>query len=338
MEEAGKLQYDITRVNIISRQVYDVFFTKGITHAKAQFNSLKELAEKNKKYPRFLMCYHYMSMYYKASAPEYFDNSQVVSRHLTEFKKLYDVHPHVPMMNYRANYAKHFHFHFNHITAIFHNNRCEFEDAYQCVKKTWEVSHSSDSVYKQYRTESLYTNMFNTQAMTGRYKDALETITAYTKFLKDNNKLDRLAFANVLKAIVYVAAWPQTFKIDAAYLHEQVDEYIKQTKKHDNIEFSLAQAYLLKAQLLLLDAKPDKAAALVKRTDVQAWLTELKAQDIVSELMDIVCKTNSAAKLAELLKKIQHRKLKASNSEQFRLLHSLIGYLNFSLKNSKKEL
>ena len=156
MEEANALLYDINRVNTLSRQVYDVFITRGLTHAKPQFNSLKELAEKNKKYPRFIMCYHYMSMYYKASAPEYFKNMQVVSRHLTEFKKLYAVYPQMPMMNYRANYSKHFHFHFNQVTALFHNTRCEFEEAYQCVKKMWELAQSSDSVYKQYRTESTY--------------------------------------------------------------------------------------------------------------------------------------------------------------------------------------
>src|SRR6185312_886573 len=47
MEKAAALQYDITRVNLISREIYDVFVTKGLSHAKSQYAALKELAEKN---------------------------------------------------------------------------------------------------------------------------------------------------------------------------------------------------------------------------------------------------------------------------------------------------
>ena len=290
MEEAIALQYDIYRVNILSRQVYDVFFTKGLTHAKSQFNSLKELAEKNKKYPRFLMCYHYMSLYYKASAPEYFNNMQVVSRHLTEFKKLYEVHQQVPLMNYRANYAKHFHFHFNQITAFFHNNRCEFEDAYQCVKKMWDLATSADSVYKHYKTEALYANLMQVQNLTGRYKDAFETCNTYTNFLKGNNHLDRLPFVNMLKALLYVSAWPQTFKMEADYLHEQVDEYLKLVKKQDSAEFTYAQALMVKAQLYVTQSKFDKAKTLFKKPEVTALLKELKVDDLVYELIELLLK------------------------------------------------
>ncbi|HSY77673.1 MAG TPA: hypothetical protein VK890_12485 [Bacteroidia bacterium] len=337
MEEAIALQYDIGRVNILSRQIYDVFFMQGLAQARAQFNSLKELAEKNKKYPRFLMCYHYMSLYYKASAPEYFNNMQVVSRHHAEFKKLYTVHSHVPLMNYRANYAKHFHFHFNQITALFHNNRCEFEDAYLSVKRIWDLAQSSDSVYKQYKTESLYSNFFNVQVLTSRYRDAFETSNAYNSFLKSNKHFDRLPFANMLKAMLYINSWPQTFKLEPEYLHEQADEYIKQVKKQESIELTLVQALLIKAQLYIVQSNFDKANTLLKKPEVKKLLSELKIADLINELVEILGKGGAEKdKLSELNKKVQHRKLKASNSDEFREFYWMISHIGYRLKAAKQ--
>jgi len=332
MEKAIALQYDVYRVNMLSRQIYDVFYTQGLKYAKPQYTALKELAEKNKEYPRFLMCYHYMSLYYKASAPEYIDNMQVVSRHLTELKRLYAVYPHMPMMNYRANYSKHFHFHFNQIAAFFHNNRCEFEDAYQAVKKMWDMTQSSDTTYKQYKTEAIYFNYISMQCITGRYKDALDTCTKYVDFIKGNNHLDRLPFINMLKLVTYLNAFPQTFKLDAAYLHEQADEYIKYVKKQENIEIPLSHAMFYKAMLYLTEGKVEKAKTILLKQDIRAALKELAVSDIVDDMVKTASTGANSTRLMELAKKIQLAKAKTSKSEAYQLLQIMGNYAAYCIK------
>jgi hypothetical protein len=276
-----------------------------------------------------------MSLYYKASAPEYIDNMQVVSRHLTELKRLYAVYPHMPMMNYRANYSKHFHFHFNQIAAFFHNNRCEFEDAYQAVKKMWDMTQSSDTAYKQYKTEAIYFNYINMQCITGRYKDALDTCTKYVDFIKGNNHLDRLPFINMLKLVTYLNAFPQTFKLDAAYLHEQADEYIKYVKKQENIEIPLSHAMFYKAMLYLTEGKVEKAKTILVKQDIRATLKELGVSDIVDDMIKTISTGADSTRLMELAKKIQLAKAKTGKSEAYQLLQIMGNYVNCNLKKAK---
>ncbi|HWY98236.1 MAG TPA: hypothetical protein VNY36_04025, partial [Bacteroidia bacterium] len=194
------------------------------------------------------------------------------------------------------------------------------------------LAQSSDSVYKQYKTESLYSNFFNVQLITSRYREAFETTNIYHSFLKGNGHMDRLPFANMLKTMLYINSWPQTFKLEAEYLHEQADEYIKQVKKQESIELTLAQALLIKAQLYIVQNKFDKANALLKKAEVKKLLNELKVADLISELVEALGKGAGKDKLSELNKKMQHRKLKASNSDEFREFYWMINHIAYRIK------
>lgn len=89
LEKAIELQYDMNRALMIIRQVYEAFFTKGHGADKSLLATLKELADKHRDYPRFIMAYHYVSVSYKLSSMDYANNMQVISRHLSEFKAMY---------------------------------------------------------------------------------------------------------------------------------------------------------------------------------------------------------------------------------------------------------
>ena len=120
--------------------------------------------------------------------------------------------------------------------------------------------------------------------------------------------------------------------MDVKYLHEQVDEYIKQVKKQESLEFTYAQALLLKAQLYLTEGNYTKALTLAKQKEVKEWLSYLKAEHIIEEMVKALSSANKN-KLGEVRDKIQQLKLKAVNSDQFRLLYALITFVNHHLKS-----
>ncbi|HXB12173.1 MAG TPA: hypothetical protein VNZ45_09325, partial [Bacteroidia bacterium] len=214
LEQAIELQYDVNRAIMYIRQVYEVTLSIGPSHTKSLLLILKELATKNSKYPRFAMYYNYVSLSYKLSSMDYTQNMQVISRHLAEFKKLYAKHTLIPMVIYKANHAKLFHYHFSQINAFIHNNKLEFEEAYEAMKEMWTLANS-DSLFKTYRSDSLYFNLFTLQCMTGRYREAYDTCELFLAFLKKENRFERINFANMMKAVLYATAYPHTFKMDA---------------------------------------------------------------------------------------------------------------------------
>lgn len=335
LEKAITLQYDVNRACMLTRQIYDIMLTKGLKFTKKQFAGLKELADKNKNYPRFAMCYHHTSLYFKSSSPDYLGNQQVVSRHHADFKKLYAENPLVPLISYKPDYDKFTHFHYCQIMTFYHNNRGEYEEAYEAMRETWNMAHNANSVFSRYRSETLFFNMFSMQLITGRYRDALETCNMYSIFVKENGKSEKLVFANMWKAILYVNAFPQTFKMDVAYLLEQTEEYIKWVKTHPIIEFPYHHALGYKAQLFVLMGKYKEAKELIAKTEAGKYFKEMNADDLVNELIDVLSNPNAEKSLQDLVKKGQQRKLKASGADAFMVIQWLVNYVNYILKKTK---
>ncbi|HTB06415.1 MAG TPA: hypothetical protein VK806_05625 [Bacteroidia bacterium] len=332
LEKALTLQYDINRAIMLTRQVYDIMITQGLKFAKKQFAGLKELADKNKDYPRFAMCYHHTSLYFKSSSPEYLDNQQVVSRHHADFKKLFAENPRTPLISYKPDYDKFTHFHFSQINTFYHNNRGEYEEAYEAMKDAWNMVHSSNSVFNRFKTEGLYFNMFTMQLITGRYRDALETCNMYVTFIKENGKTERLVFANMWKAALYVNAFPQIFKMDSVYLLEQTDEYIKAVKKHASIELPYHHALGYKSQLFIILGKYKEAKELIAKTEAGGYFKEMNSFELVNELLELLSKTHSEKQLLELAKKVQQRRMKANTPDAFMVLLWLGNYIQYLQK------
>jgi hypothetical protein len=326
-EEAITLQYDLNMAIMYTRQMYEVFFAKGTNWDKELSEALKVLGDKHKAYPRFIMLYHYASVSYKLTSMDYADNMQVISRHLTEFKKLYEQNPGVPIVIYKTGYDKLFHFHYNQITALYHTNKAEFEEAYMAVYEMWNMVNSGDPFFLMYKTDSLYFNMFAMQCVTGRYRDALETCNAFSVFVKDTGRLDTMPMINSLKGLLYVMAYPQTFKLDVAYLLDQAEEYIRTLKKKgDNVHFPLAQAMLVKTELFIIQADYKNAAKLLNDVQVMQYL---KASNTLNHFMELLTSLKNGSKqgLHEWEKRVAQQKYKATKIDEILALNWLISFV-----------
>ncbi len=327
LEKAIELQYDLNRAIMNIRKIYEIAISTGPAQSKKLLQTLKDFAEKNSKYPRFAMYYHYVSVSYKLSSMEYTQNMQVISRHLAEFKKLYAKHPLIPVIIYKANHAKLFHYHFSQITTFIHTNKLEFEEAYESVKEMWALANSSDSLFRSYRSDSLYFNLFTLQCMTRRYKGAYDTCELYSAFLRDEKRLDRISFMNTMKCLLYVTAYPQTFKMDVPYLHEQVDEYIKMARKAENIQIPFVQAMLFKAEMYLLNDNVKQAAKLIEDKEVQRYLNTYNLQQLFNSLMELLQKQGDKSKaMSELIQKAQQHRFKVVHIDEMIALNWLIAY------------
>jgi hypothetical protein len=311
LDNAIELQYDMQRFSRVARQIYEINYAKGIKHAKKEFNTLKELATKHKNYPRFLMCYHHLCMYYKLGSADYIHEMQVISRHVSEFKKLYAKHPLMPLINYKVNYVKFQHFHFHQSTMFYHFNRCEFREADACMNEVWDLVNGSDSIFRMYKTESLYSNVFYIKCMAGKYDEANKTSDQFLAFLKENNQMDKLTHGYVQKAKLYADMHPNTgiLKMDPGFLNAQVDEYIRQVRKADNVQLSLDQILALKIKLLLIEGKPAKAKEILQENIVKEHLSELRCYEFFEEL--ILLMSQRAKNYEGLAKKVQVAKYKA---------------------------
>lgn len=334
LENAIGLQYDINRCIFLSRRIYEINFTKGMKFAKHELAVIKDLAVKNKKFPRFLMCYHHISLYYKLGSHDYIHYQQVVSRHLSSFKKLFSQNPDIPLVSYKLNYIQNQHFHFNQITMFYHFNRCEFNEAYNFMKDAWDLVHSNDSILKPYKTESLYFNLLTSQCMADRLTEANETSSLFIEFLKENNQYDKLSFAYVQKARVISDSFPQTFKMDMDFLIDQVDDYIRKVKKVNNVQASLEQTLTLKMKLLFLKKEYEKANKLMDDTNVKNYLQTSNAYDLVYDLIQIYHKNKPQKNklLEEILKKTLQRKHKATTPLEFMHFNWVTRHVNFLLR------
>ena len=334
LQKANELNCDINRCILVCRQIYEINFAKGISFAKRELAILKELAEKNKNYPRFLMCYHHVSLYYKLGSSDYLVYQQVVSRHLTTFKKLFAKNPDIPLVSYKVHYISNQHFHFNQITMFYHFNRCEFNEAYESMKGAWDLVHSNDSILKIYKTESLYYNLLTAQCMAGRYTEANETSNLFVTFLKENNQTEKLSFAYVQKARVISESYPQTFKMDINFLMGQVDEYIKKVKKTDNVQASLDETLVLKMKLLLLLKDYEKAEKLMKDDLVKKYLMAVRSYDLISDLILLLLNDNSnrSILLTDLAKRVQQVRHKATTPGDYMNLNWISNHIHYLQK------
>jgi hypothetical protein len=333
-ERAIELLRDINICGMTTRKIYEINFTKGIKYAAKELSLMRAMASKYKMYPRFLMCYHHVSAYYKLGTKEYEGSTQAISRHLSSFRKLLVLHPSIPLLSYKVNYVQQQHMHFNQMMISYHFTRCEFEETYQAMKDVWQMINKEDSVLSMYKTEASYFNMVTSQTMTQRYPEALETIADFAQFLKTNHQTDKLVMANVLKARVYADVYPQAYKMDPLFLTAQVEEYIKILRKKDNTMISLDQTLVLLIKLYVIRGNYSGASKILSETPVQKYLSDIALYDLTRDLILILTENGSQKnrELSELLRKLQLIRHKASTPAEYMHIYWLQHYLKHLLR------
>ncbi|MCD6066791.1 MAG: hypothetical protein K0S33_1617 [Bacteroidetes bacterium] len=266
------LQADCYKMVTLAREVYEINFKRGVVYAKKQLAEIKELGLKHKSYPRFIMCYHHVSLYYKLGSHDYLEDMQVVSRHYKQCRELNSKYPYMPLVSYRLNYSVYQHMHYKQIQVFYHYNRMEFEDAYLAMKDIWDLVHSENEAYALFKTESIYHNMFSSQRTTNRHVDAEKTIGHFITFLKDNNSSMRLNYAYTLQAMLVAYTFTKNKQKDIPYLLEKTDEYIKGIRGNANVQTTAGEALLTKAKLNYLCGNIAEAIKTLKEKEVVEYL------------------------------------------------------------------
>jgi hypothetical protein len=333
-KNAIELLHDMSILGMTARKIYEINFTKGIDYAGKDLAMIRKLAAKHKQYPRFLLCYYHVAAYYKLGSPKHAGES-TISRQLSAYKKLQKKYPLIPLMQYKANYVQFQHLHFNQMMISYHFNRCEFDQAYLAMKEVWHLVVQENSIFKMYKSESLFYNMVTAQCMTQRYAEAFETTNDFISYLKANQQTDKLLVPNVLKAWIYADIYPATFKMNPSFLSDQLDEYIKVLKKSGNTMIPLDQTLVLKAKLLIIDKKFDKAHQLFKDPVVVSYLNALNLNSIFLNLISILENDpeDKKQKLTELFKALQGIRYKAKTASEYMNIHWLENHLKHLLKH-----
>jgi len=332
-KKAIGLLADMQTCCMVARRIYEINFTKGVKHAKKELTYLRNIATKHRQYPRFLLCYHHVSAYYKIGSKDYTMDMQVLSRHLTAFKKLQSKYPLIPLLTYKVNYVQTQHMHFGLMVMSYHFGRCEFEETYGIMKEFAILMEDENSIYKTHKTESFYYNLITAQCMTQRYQEAFETIGNYIAYLKTNQQTDKLVLANSMKARIYTEIYPQTFKMDPAFLMEQIDEYIKVLRKADNMMVSLDQTLVMKIRLLIIAGNYGKALQSIKEPVVMHYLTSFNMYEPYLQLIRILLDNSSQKqkKLQELSKAVQSLRHRSKVPAQYLHTFWLHKYLKYLL-------
>lgn len=286
-ETALMLQHDMGRMLNLGRQVYEINFKKGIKYAGPQLNEMHRIAIKNKEYPRFMLCYHYVSMYYKLGSKDYLENMQVISRHFAAFKKLTAAHPQVPFLKYGLNYAKYQRYHISEFKVFYHYNKCEFEEGYKAAKELWDMVFGTDSIYAAHRTDTVYYNMVRIATAAGRYAEAFEKAEMWLEYLKDNSQNDLTRNAYSQMAYVYVEGYPSTRNANAAFFTRKLDEHIKALKKEGNTNF-YGEALSLRSRLHFINGEYLQARKLLKVPQVKEALEDIGLHEVYEELYSLV--------------------------------------------------
>jgi hypothetical protein len=304
MDKAVRLQSDCYKMISLARKVYEINFRKGVSHAKKELSAMKELGIKNKDFPRFELCYHHVSLYYKLGSAEYIEDMQVISRHYGKLRGFIRKFPELPLISYRKNYVVYQHMHYRQMTVFYHYNRCEFEEAYRMMKEFYELTLQQPAIYGLYKSESLFFNMFNNCRATFRFAEADRILDDYSRFLRENNNMEKLIYAYTLKAILFSEARPNKLGMEAGLLKEKLDEYLKRVKGENNVQTSYGEALVVKSRLYFIEGDFDKARQLIRNPEATSFLETFGLKDIFYTCYELFVKTKGK----DAVERIQFRK------------------------------
>ncbi|HEY6161522.1 MAG TPA: hypothetical protein VI112_09875 [Bacteroidia bacterium] len=327
LEDAIQLEADIKRCIMLARKVYEINYRSGVKHARKELEAMKDLAMKHVKYPRFNMCYHHVSLYYKLGSTDYVNDMQVISRHYAQFRKLHEQYPLLPLIAYRVNYIQYQHFHFRQIQVFYHFNRCEFEEAYAAMKEAWEMTEAEENIFRVYKSESLYFNLISAQLATERYAEADMTADRYIAFLKQNDQSGKMPYAYTQKAMIWAAAFPKIKSEQVDFFLKRIEEYQRTLKKQDNIQLSWAESEALRAKIFFIQRRYEKALAMLKSEEVKKFYESLGLYQLFGELYSLY-RSPSRERKEELKRKISAKRYttKAPNiMMQLRWLQNMVG-------------
>ncbi len=265
-DEAVKLNTHVLQVLKKVRQVYEINYLKGISHAKSELRFIKKMADTNPKYPRFEFIYHHLSLYYKLGSSEYIDKMQVLGKHHAALKKIYKTWGNMTIF-YTPNYEYYQEVHLKEISMFYLYNKLDFEEAYKesCELKKFISNNNSP------KAESFFYNAFRAELAAGHYSDAKQTLDDYAAVLRKNNQSDRLPFLYTLQMMLYVYAHPKIKPDNISYTEKMFEQYIKWAKKNKNLITPYEEALIVKTGYNHIVGKYAENMRLLKENDLEKY-------------------------------------------------------------------
>lgn len=179
LNEAIQLQYELNKVVATGRKIYEINYKRALKSANHHFELIKRIALKNKKYPRFSLCYHYLSMYYKIGSGEYTDKTHITVRHLDRLKFIRAKHPMMPILNLTIGYVAKLNFHLVEVQAFYYYNTQKFKKSFDLYE---ELLENDTQFTNSPRSEVQLINMITISNAAEEYHAALFFIKELEKF------------------------------------------------------------------------------------------------------------------------------------------------------------
>ncbi|MFN4123385.1 MAG: hypothetical protein ACK4GL_08790 [Flavobacteriales bacterium] len=182
LDEALDAQYDMNKVLAAGRKIYEYNYTNSLDKAGTQFELLKRLAHKHKKFPRFSLCQHYLSMYYKMGSKFYVDKIHITSRHLNALKNLRSKHPLMPILQFVPDYVSKLNYHLLEVQTFYHYNSLQFKKALQQLEELVSFHQSS----KGPKNETQILNLITLSMAAAEYDTCRQYVDLLQKFYSEH--------------------------------------------------------------------------------------------------------------------------------------------------------
>ena len=314
-----------------ARKVYEVNFSMGMKAAIVHLNELKRFALKHPSYPRFKYCYEFASAYYKLGSREYVHAMNIVGRHMNSVWNLHNLHPEMPLFNFRVNYEYSQRYHLLEIRAFYLYNTCHFKSSYETYKQLLQEPGNSKSQLGLVN-ETTYINAIRGALAAEQPKDALDYGRKLSQFQAANNKHNAFNPVWMVYLQVYLDYGIQVQEKSPDDLYQQLLTDIVLLEQQGNRVF-LGEALLLELKWCIIHQSWQRAEILISHTILQeALFHDTSLKQLLKEGIAYFSQKSDERQTQLFERQINRQRLKELHPQKVFLLRWLKRYFAHTQK------
>lgn len=250
LDEALDAQYDMNKVLAAGRKIYEFNYTNSLDKAGPQFELLKRLAHKHKKFPRFSLCQHYLSMYYKMGSKFYVDKIHVTSRHLNAVKSLRNKHPLMPILQFVPDYVSKLNYHLLEVQTFYHYNSLQFKKALAQLEELVSLHQST----KGPKNETQILNLITLSLAASEFEACQRYLDLLQKFYADHRIKGRNDELKVYQSRIELMSLKKLEPTELKVIKDFLKKYVITSQKENRADLlQAATMTLLKVYILQND-------------------------------------------------------------------------------------
>lgn len=311
------LYNDLMEAKNITRRIYEINFTQGITAAVPLYARLKKLAYKHAAYPRFRLIYNFVAGYYKTGAGSnyYMDKTNIITRHITAAKNIMLQYPGMPALYYTVGFRYTQLYRLNEVQAMSYYNALRYKDAANQMEALYTQVMAPDSSYSRMKNEVLFTNTIHMLIADSRFEKAIEVAKDFMHFIKENKHYQRLLMVYCEQANILIGMYPARPVYDAQLLLEKLDEYINSTSPGNQPGDPMA-GMVLKVKLLGALHRFAEAEAILKKIPATIFSDEA-VYILTKQCYQLLQKTANPSVMHDIKNEVKRLRLKANRPEAY---------------------